>query len=208
MKVVVSVGHGGMINGVYQTPGKQYHFTDSPPMSVYEGVLNREIGTRVVRKLISAGVEVHCALTGRRLNGAFNWPNEDVSLTRRVANSNAVNPDLYLSIHCNAIGNSIRGPSLSARGFFLFTTTAGAELGRTFLRDIHIPGIRINREPIAGRNFTELTGPRARSLLVECGFFTNRQEALYMMSEAGQEAISDAIVTGTLDALRATRASR
>jgi N-acetylmuramoyl-L-alanine amidase len=204
MKVVISTGHGGIINGQYQTPGKQYRFTDDPPFSVFEGVLNRQIGIRVATKLREAGVQVWDAMTGQHINGAFQFTNQDVSLTTRVSNSNRIKPDLYLSIHCNAIGNDIQGPSLPARGFFVFCTERGVPTARTFLSKIAIPGIRLNREPIAGRRFTELTGPHATSILVECGFFTNRQEAQYLMSEAGQEEVANAIVMGVLGVLRAT----
>ena len=51
---LLDLGHGGIIDGVYQTyPKKMYSFESGEV--AYEGVLNREIGKRVIHKLDAYG---------------------------------------------------------------------------------------------------------------------------------------------------------
>ncbi|MHA2085935.1 MAG: hypothetical protein ACXABD_19500, partial [Candidatus Thorarchaeota archaeon] len=58
--LLIDYGHGGLIDGVYQTPGgKQYTFTDvDPNLVLYEGVSNRKTAAALMRLAREAGVPV------------------------------------------------------------------------------------------------------------------------------------------------------
>ena len=50
--LVICPGHGGIDpTGQYTTAGKQYHFTDSPPFSIYEGAQQRVLARLLVEEL-------------------------------------------------------------------------------------------------------------------------------------------------------------
>ena len=90
-------GHGGIINGIYQTSGKRSPiWQDGPIQSVlYEGEFTRDIVKRLAVMLEWAGIE-HKILV----------PEEhDISLSERVRRANLWNGhSVYLSIHANAGG--------------------------------------------------------------------------------------------------------
>ena len=55
--LLIDYGHGGLINGEYQTPGgKQYTHTDvDPPLTLYEGVSNRMSAAALMRLALNEG---------------------------------------------------------------------------------------------------------------------------------------------------------
>ena len=68
-RVVIDYGHGGMIDEKYQTPGgKQYHFTDPETLSIYEGVFNRGVASKLMTILSGFGIEVFDCTTTDRLH--------------------------------------------------------------------------------------------------------------------------------------------
>ena len=97
MLILLDAGHGGVINGVYQTPGKR-----SPVWSdgsqLYEGEFNRWIVNGLSERLGSAGIPYVLIAPEQR----------DVTLRTRVnrANSYRRHGSLYISVHANAGGGS------------------------------------------------------------------------------------------------------
>ena len=96
MIVILDNGHGGLINGEYQTPGKR-----SPDWEngvIYEGALNRIIVNRVIESLIRLEIPFYHASPEL----------EDLSLKARVSRINKIhkkNKNVFLlSIHFNAGG--------------------------------------------------------------------------------------------------------
>src|SRR5690606_5388228 len=51
---IIDAGHGGIVDGRYVTPGKQYKFNDGTV--IYEGVVNRAIGKLLAEMLTRAGI--------------------------------------------------------------------------------------------------------------------------------------------------------
>lgn len=103
--VILDNGHGGMINGVYQTAGKR-----SPNWEkgvLYEGVFNRVIIDKVAKELDKICIP-YIVLVPEQ---------EDISLAKRVERINkyyAINNNVWLlSQHSNAGGG---------RGFEAFTS--------------------------------------------------------------------------------------
>ena len=216
--VFIDVGHGGIDpdTGVYQTPrGKRYTHTDvDPEWTFYEGVHNRRHAARLIDLLLSAGVTVYSTVDQAeitappKLDGtSFEW--RDPSLTSRVSYANAVYSTLrsegkrccLVSIHGNAMGNVLRGPSQSGDGVAVFTSpghTDADDLCRSVMqgyRDTPNLGLRVRGGKYEA-NFYMLRKTWMPAILVEAGFFTHLKDAQYMASDEGSEAIARGMFLG------------
>ena len=155
----IDYGHGGLVDGAYQTAGKRYTFTDNDNYTVYEGVLNRIVASMVIHKLppmvggrrvrlfdVVAGVEISLEdgwaidmLDGTGLYDPRRLCPYDISLEHRIAHANRAWREYrapLISIHHNAAGNSSRGPSRAPRGVSVFTSkgqTASDDLAERML---------------------------------------------------------------------------
>lgn len=98
-------GHGGVIDGIYQTPGKR-----SPKWSdgsqLFEGEFNRAIVNRLVELCVPAGIRYQVIVPEL----------EDISLGERVRRANSFHAQdscIYVSVHSNAGGG---------KGYEVFTS--------------------------------------------------------------------------------------
>ena len=144
MIVLLDAGHGGMINGKYQTPGKR-----SPKRKdgtiLYEGVNNR----RIVDQLKWA-FKIHKIDFVDVVD-----TEEDKSLSERIKTANKVSGDtLYLSIHSNAAGKD--GEFSNAKGFGTYIYTSPSQKTRDYAKIIHSHlGINLSGSPaISTRGIT------------------------------------------------------
>ena len=94
MIVLLDNGHGGLINGEYQTPGKRKDWKEKGV--IYEGEFNRAIVNGIIEQLTFLKIPY--------VNIAPEY--WDVSLKTRVnrANRYPANKSVYISIHANAGG--------------------------------------------------------------------------------------------------------
>ena len=136
MIVLLDYGHGGVIDGVYQTPNaKQYTFTDHDDHIVYEGVLNRQIACRLIKKLREARIPV-VDVVAREISPVKNWTDleqRDVSLRDRIRFANDYarqQHTIYVSIHSNAFAKNIIGDSTKASGssFYVYPASLSAKV--------------------------------------------------------------------------------
>jgi len=212
-RIIIDYGHGGMIDGEYQTPtGKQYHFTEPEEFSIYEGVTNRGIASKLMSLLVQAGVEVFDCVEDCYVTEAVtaeDLEQSDVSLGARVRNANEENKrgeTLFISIHSNAIGMELRGPSLNARGADVFVYRNSGLTGRiaaNMLENYEQTALR-PRRVVENKKFYVLRKTAMPALLTENGFFVNIEDAKYLLSDDGQweiamahyEAIKDLLDTG------------
>jgi N-acetylmuramoyl-L-alanine amidase len=118
-----------------------------------------------------------------------------LSLDERVDLANNSNADYFLSVHCN--GNpksSVHGTESHVHNFQAKQSYALAkDMEQQFSERAgrHSRGIKNNDDrahSIQVLKFTKMT-----SVLVECGFITNRKEANYLNGTYGQEIIASAI---------------
>ena len=213
--IVVDYGHGGMIGGKYQTAGKQYTFTDHGDYWIGEGVTNRKCAAKLIGLAIEAGVRVWDAVARREWTEAPSWDQleqRDTSLSSRVAYANELQRRkcIYLSLHSNAIGNSSVGPSQNARGVEMYTSpgqtsadpiaTSLVEAFRANVSD----GMPVRRgdtsdgDPDREASFYVLRKTAGPAVLGEVGFFVNIDDARYLDSCDGQQAIAKAYLDGVL----------
>ncbi|MDH7447099.1 N-acetylmuramoyl-L-alanine amidase [Aquimarina sp. 2201CG14-23] len=96
MIVLLDNGHGGLINGKYQTPGKRKDWGDKG--IIYEGEFNRAIVNGIIQELTLLKISY--------VNIAPEY--RDVRLETRVkrANQYPASKSFYLSVHSNAGGGS------------------------------------------------------------------------------------------------------
>lgn len=183
MLVLLDAGHGGIINGQYQTAGKR-----SPVWSdgsqLFEGEFNRWI-VNAIAELLSA----------RRIPYALIAPEQrDVSLKTRVhrANKYAGEPCVYVSVHSNAGGG---------KGFEVFSsegTTLSDKLahfcGEEFKKEF--PDRRLRADLRDGdydkdKNFYVLKYTKMPAVLTENFFMDNEEECRsILMSRDGRSKIA------------------
>ncbi|MDY6980034.1 MAG: N-acetylmuramoyl-L-alanine amidase [Pseudomonadota bacterium] len=185
MIVLLDNGHGGLIAGEYQTPGKRSPVWEDGSQ-LFEGEFNRAIVSGIVQQLTRETIP-YVVLTPEY---------RDVTLETRVKRANRYfgnEPCFFLSIHANAGGG---------RGFEVFTspgdtlsdpiaTIVGEEYQHVFperpLRADYRDG-DLDKE----RRFYVLTRTRMPAVLTENFFMDNEEECrTILMSEEGRQRIVD-----------------
>ncbi len=110
MIVLLDNGHGGLINGTYQTPGKRSPVWNDGSQ-LFEGEFNRAIVNGIIEEL-----------TRRKIKYVNIAPEyRDVTLQTRVnrANHYPARASFYLSIHANAAPPHVAG---QADGYEVYTS--------------------------------------------------------------------------------------
>ncbi len=171
-------GHGGIIDGVYQTAGKRSPaFPDGSVL--YEGEFNRAVAKEVVNLCESFGVSVINLVDTE----------EDMPLRQRVSKANLIHQEkgncIYVSVHSNAFGN---GKDFnSAKGtlcFHHYKSSTGKRLAECLqkhlsdLTNFRDRGVRGND---TWANFYVLRKTNMPAVLSENGFMTNYDDALALM---------------------------
>lgn len=214
--VVLDYGHGGIIDGVYQTPiSKQYKFTDHDGFWIGEGVTNRKTCAYLIQYCLDAGIRVWDSVAKTEWTYAPHWmelEQSNTSLASRVtyANGPETRHAILLSVHSNAIGSSIEGPSLPARGVSMYTSVGQTasdviadSLYESFTKivgdDLCIrPGNWEDGDRDHEANFYMLRKTYGPAVCGEVGFFTNINDARFLDSEVGQQKIARAYLEGVL----------
>jgi N-acetylmuramoyl-L-alanine amidase len=184
---VLDNGHGGVIDGVYQTKGKRS--PDWEQGVLYEGAFNRWIVNGVIERL-------------DKLNKPYFHVSpelEDISLSARVERANKIysknGKNTYLlSIHANAGGGT---------GWEIFTSpgqTSSDKIAEEFAKGFK------NDLPIKGRmdmsdgdmdkeaKFYVLTKTIGPAILVECGFMDNKEDYKKLWDKCFREKVINSIV--------------
>jgi len=215
--LTIDYGHGGMISGVYQTAGKQYHHERGGQvvLSLYEGVSNRQTAFRLILHALAAGVVVFDCVADRFWTSARpprSWRDleqRDVPLSIRIARANRYPSHLLVSPHSNAVGNSIRGTGSAARGAEVYTSPGQTDSDEvaTSLYDAFVEafadepmtvrrGDMTDGDPDKEADFAVTRDSIGSAVLGEVGFFTNLDDARYLNSEHGQDIIAAAYWAG------------
>ena len=203
--VVIDAGHGGRDGGA-----------ESPATGLLEKDANLDIARRVRALLVRA--DVRTLMT--REDDVF------LELEDRCAIASRWSPDVFVSIHCNS------GPDSDAEGVetYILSKAGGAS---TNARD-QAPSTAYRTQPgnshdaasavlgfVLQKRLLRDTGAEDRGLrharfavlkdapcaaaLVECGFLSNRAEALRLGDSAYRDRLARAIAQGVLDYCAAVR---
>ena len=191
-KWLINCGHSGMLWGHYLTQGKQ---SPNVPPGIYEGEFNREIGKRLNYLLPNSRL-----LTPGPCNVTQATRRKNVNLIASLEND-----VILLSVHANAAQNSGWQDRVSGARVFvrkrpfaaarLADYSASVQIAQDISQAFKDGPLPYSVRPVKEMNFGILK-VKCPSVLVECGFHTNRIDAAYMASENGRDEIADMIASG------------
>ena len=190
VKIVVDAGHGGIDGGA--SVGE-----------VVEADITLAISDKLVRQLTRLGADVVATRTTDGDVITEHAPNEQFASIRerkkhdiflRQAIIDKENPDLFITVHANAIGNS------KWRGAQVFYHKTGAAESSA-LADSVQDAIRdevenTDREALGIEKIYLLKKTQVPAILVETGFISNEEERTLLIDEKYQEQMARAIAEG------------
>jgi len=167
MIVLLDNGHGGLINGKYQTPGKRKDWGNNG--IIYEGEFNRAIVNGIIQELTRLKIPY--------VNIAPEY--WDVRLETRVKRANKYSPhnSFYLSIHSNAGGG--HGSEIYTSPGNTKSDAIATIFGKEFIKEF--PNRKLRTDYSDGdldkeRRFYVLTKTKMPALLTENFFMDNFEE--------------------------------
>jgi len=176
--IILDNGHGGVINGVYQTKGKRSPIWNDGRV-LYEGEFNRDIVKRVSKML-----------DNNRIPYVNLVPElEDISLQERMKRANKIDNSLFVSIHANAGGGT---------GFEVFSSVQASKKSKE-MADITIKEFNKEFPELRNRghkkaNFYVIKNTKMPAILIECAFMdTLNPDCELMFSEDGRNRFAKAI---------------
>ena len=182
-------GHGGMISGVYQTPGKRSPVWPDGSQ-LFEGEFNRAIVNRLAKMCEANNIDyINLVATPK-----------DISLSERVTTANRLaksseKPCIYISIHANGFSDE------AANGWEVFTSPGETKSDKiaTILyekAEAEFPGrtmrpSTVDGDPDKEANFYVLVHTTMPAILSENFFMTNSKECHeILMTESGRDRIA------------------
>lgn len=188
-------GHGGKINGIYQTAGKRSPKFDDGSV-LYEGVNNRDNVNRLMHVLEKEGIKAIDIVNS----------DSDVALSERVRRANLLSKGgecMYISMHSDAHGNGAEWTPASGISVY---TSEGQTKSDEFAQ-IVIDRLQANfGETVKWRtdksdgdedheeNFYVLKKTNCPAILIEAGFHTNKEEASRMRGEQWKNKLTQSLV--------------
>ena len=181
-------GHGGIIDGVYQTAGKRSPIW-ADGTQLFEGEFNRAIVKRLVKMCNEAGIDCINLVDTE----------EDVSLSSRTSKANEIyreseKPCIYVSVHANGFSDE------SANGWEVYTSTGQTKSDS--IADVlyekakaEFPEHKMRKDTRDNdndkeANFWVLAQTAMSAILSENFFMTNEAESKLLMSEEGRDRIA------------------
>lgn len=197
--ILIDPGHGGNDRGA---AGARYT----------EKALTLQVAKRLYKHLTKMGYRVKMTRVNDRR----------MELSSRANASNRIKADLFISLHMNAAANR------SARGIETFSLTApgSPSSGSNKVYYTRYPGnnavnnsmalawhvqnnlirnCKASDRGVKQARFVVLRETRCPSILVECGFISNRQEELLLGTPAYQERLAQSIALGIYQYHRSLR---
>ena len=181
-------GHGGIIDGVYQTAGKRSPIWPDGSQ-LFEGEFNRAIVKRLVAMCEKANIDyVNLVDT-----------NVDIPLSTRTSQANEIyrntdKPCIYISIHANGFSDE------AANGWEVYTSvgeTKSDEIAEVLFNkaQAEFPTHKMRKDTRDGdadkeSNFYVLKNTAMSAILSENFFMTNEAECRLLMSEEGRDRIA------------------
>ncbi|SDO33233.1 N-acetylmuramoyl-L-alanine amidase [Psychrobacillus sp. OK028] len=161
MKIMLDAGHGPNTIGKRTIDGKMKEFE-----------FNEVVAQLVTNELSTFGITVMHSHDKKR----------DVPLNERTKVANNMRVDAFISIHANAFGTTWNNVS----GIETFTYTKPSEqsiiLASLIQNALCSITARTNRG-VKKADFAVVRDTKMPAVLVECGFMTNKQEAILLQSK-------------------------
>ena len=176
--IVVDPGHGG------EDPGKV------GSNDVLEKDLNLQIAMKVKTMLEDAGITIVMTREDDKVPKA---KKED--LDERVKLINDTNPKLALCIHQNSYPDeSVKG----AQVFYHTTTEQAEDVASIVQEELRVVDSENKRQIKENDTYYMLKYSKVPTIIVECGFLTNPEEAAKLTEEEYQNQLAQAICEGII----------
>ncbi|NLO41022.1 MAG: family 10 glycosylhydrolase [Ruminiclostridium sp.] len=171
ISIMVDPGHGGDETGAIGLLGLKYSEKD----------MNLDNGFRLKAELEALGATVLMTRT----------TDLDLSLADRLIASKQARPDMFISIHANAMADNV--DMTQYFGFSTYHREAHSRLLSQIILDHTITTLGRKSQGIHQKNFYVVKGTWAPSMLFECGFVPNPVEFEWLTDEAGQKELMKTI---------------
>ncbi|MCE2928720.1 MAG: N-acetylmuramoyl-L-alanine amidase [Candidatus Caenarcaniphilales bacterium] len=169
-KVVIDPGHGGYDHG-----------------AIYGGHNEKDINLAVASKVEALLKEAGVAAFMTRAEDRF------ISLAERVEISNNIDPDIFVSLHSNAV---VSNPKMAGLQTYFFSD-GGYKLAqfthKQMVDDVGMPDGKIRKA-----NFWVCKYSKSPAVLIEMGFMTNSEEREKLASDRYQADLAKAITKGII----------
>lgn len=176
--IVIDPGHGG------EDPGKV------GSNDVLEKDLNLQIAKKVISRLKKKGIEI---VTTREDDNVPTAKKKD--LEQRIQLINDTNPKLTVCIHQNSFPEaSVKG----AQVFYYTPNETAKEAAGIVQEELRTVDPENQRQIKANDTYYMLKHTNVPTIIVECGFLTNPEEAEKLTNEEYQDQLADAICTGII----------
>lgn len=180
--VVVDAGHGG------DDPGKV------GVNDVEEKEINLAIAKKVETLLKKEKIEtVMTRETDTMLEGQDGKTTKVGDMKARVAEINKAAPTLAVSIHQNSYHQE---GVMGAQVFYYSHSEEGKQAAELMQKALLILNTENNRKAKANDTYYLLKRTEVPTIIVECGFLSNWEEAELLKDEEYQEKVAEAIVEG------------
>ena len=179
MIVVIDAGHGG------EDPGKV------GVNGALEKDINLEIAKKVEEKLEREGIQV--VMTREEDKGESSKRKD---MEKRVALINEIKPFMTVSIHQNSYtDSSVRG----AQVFYYTNSEEGKSAAQIMQSRLKEMDWENERHIKSDNTFFLLKNTKVPTIIVECGFLSNYEEAQKLVTQDYQNMMAEGIVKGILE---------
>lgn len=169
-KVVLDAGHGGY------DPGASYGGHDEKDVSLSI--------TRKVKSILEAkGVKVFMTRSEDRF----------ISLAERVEISKSIAPNLFVSVHVNALATN---PDMNGLQTYYYSSN-GYQVAKVMHKEL-LDKVAMPNRNIRKAAFWVCKYTRAPSVLLELGFMTNKLERKKLISDSYQDKLAKAVASGII----------
>lgn len=180
------------------------HGGDDPGKIGVHGELEKDINLKIAKKLKkeleARGIKVLMTRKGKGGLSDASAENKKVQdLKKRVDLINEIKPKLAVSIHQNSYETAdVKG----AQVFYYKDSQEGEEMAKKIQKSLTGLSGEHNRPIKANDTYFMLKRTKVPTLIVECGFLSNPEEASMLSDDGYQEKMSKTVADGIMDCLK------
>ena len=176
--IVIDPGHGG------EDPGK---------VGVNDA-LEKDINLKIAEKLRDLLEEESIQIVMTREDD-FVPESKNEDLKKRVELINEVNPDIVVCIHQNSFTDpSVAGPQV----FYHGSSEISKKIAQTLQEELWLIDEENKRQIKGNESYYMLSQTEVPTVIVECGFLSNLEDAEKLVTDDYQEQIAQAICSGII----------
>ncbi len=179
LKVVIDAGHGGYDSG-----------------ATYSGVEEKNLTLSISKKVEALLSNLQITVVQTRKDDQF------VSLEDRVNITRAAKPDLFVSIHCNAMESNSGIAGIETYYFTPQSRALGSVLHKKIVAFTKAPDRRVRKA-----RFVVIRETAIPSVLMEVGFVSNPSERAKLLNKDYQDTIAKSITEGVVEHLKSMKSS-